>query len=128
MQGPGPDERLTHAAVLAILAESLVDLSDRVAGIETYAATFATAAARNPRVTAALQDLDLVRQTIEDLGRLAAVAAGGEAQPAAQLAGSLRLEALRNRLPGRSAAVLPVPERRSDPGEVDLFVARSPSR
>lgn len=128
MQGPDPDERLSPSAVLAILADALAGLPDQIAAIEAHAATLASAAAQDRRATAALQDLDLIRQTIEDLGRLAAIAAGGEAVPTTRLAGSLRLEALRNRLPGRSPAGFPLSERRSDPGDVDLFAVRSPAR
>jgi hypothetical protein len=128
MQNPPPTEQLSPATVLAILAEALSDIPDRIADIEVHAEALAATAPGDARVRVAIQDLDLIRQTIEDLARLAAAAAGdgdGKGAHSARLAETLRLGALRSRLPGRAAAGAPGPADLGDPGEVDFFATGS---
>ncbi len=127
MQDPRSTEQLSPAAVLAILAEALRDIPDRIAEIEVHAEALAATAPGDARVRVAIQDLDLIRQTIDDLARLAAAAGDGDGQGAhsGRLAETLRLGALRNRLPGRTPAGGPDLEDQGDPGEVDFFAVGS---
>ena len=121
MPGIDPSNRLSAPAVLTILAEALEDLPRRVATIETLAATLAASAPADIGLRRGLQDLDLIRQTIEDLGRLATSAASGDTHSPATLASSLQLEALRNRLTGRTQDERKALEAGADQGRVELF-------
>jgi hypothetical protein len=86
--------------VLGFVAAGLGGLPHRIGRIEALAAPLAKAAPRDGELRVALQDLDHIRQTVEDLARLATQAGTGDSHSAAALASTLRLEALRNLLVG----------------------------
>lgn len=113
--------QITATAVLAVVANVLEDLPRRVAAIEAHAAALAASAPETAGLRVALQDLDLIRQTLEDLGRLAHAAGGGETHDAATLAGCLRLGALRARLTVGPRGDGSLRAAESDMGLVDLF-------
>lgn len=111
----GPD-RISAVEVLGFLAKALGGLPHRIGRIEALAAPLArsTSLADEPRI--ALQDLDHIRQTVEDLARLAAEAGTRESHSTVALASTLRLEALRNLLAGSGQDVMTEPKAETDRG------------
>ena len=88
---PGPDA----AAILRFVSGRLDELAPRIGRVESHAAHMVGAAPRDAEHVAALQDLDLIRQVIEDLARLAGLAAGGGPVGREALGAALKLGALR---------------------------------
>jgi len=97
------EDRIEASSVLCFIATALGDLRHRVEHVEAHAADLVAASPRDAGSLIVLQDLDLLRQTIEDLARLAAVAGENPRSGRKALASALRLAALRDRLTGGQA-------------------------
>ncbi|GEM_PF-6501891 len=106
-----PDDRepAAHPAV-AFLASELAVLPARIATLEIRVGAMAGRAGPEAEAVVALQDLDLIRQTLEDLARLARAARdagpGGTDRDMAEL---LTLGDMRERLLQRGPPVEPGP-------------------
>jgi hypothetical protein len=111
-------------AVLAFLTETLADLASRIAEVEAHAADLVGSAVPEARRMVALQDLDLIRQTIEDAGRVAKAALMPASPGLDGLAATIRLETMRRRLLHGSAEGGQAVDVRgtASAGRVDLFV------
>lgn len=101
--GPIPQAAPDGSAALRFLARELDDLARRAARLEHALGATLDAGTRPSAATMImLQDLDLIRQSLEDLHRLGAALADSPARagnaPVADLAGLLRLTDLRHRL------------------------------
>lgn len=112
---------LSAVEVLSFVASSLGSLPHRIGRIEALAAPLAKAAPRDAELRVALQDLDHIRQTVEDLARLATKAGAGELHSAATLASTLRLEALRNLLVGSEQDEVAGAKAEKGPGRIEFF-------
>lgn len=125
-----PEEDLIEApSVLCFIAATLGELRDRVERVEGHAAGLVAAAPGDAESLIVLQDLDLLRQTIEDLARLAGVAGQGTQTDRQALGGALRLAGLRDRLPG--AQVRPDARDMADDvpcGRIEFFVVEGRTR
>lgn len=107
--------------VLGFVAAGLGGLPHRIGRIEALAAPLAKAAPRDGELRVALQDLDHIRQTVEDLARLATTAGTGDSHSAATLAATLRLEALRNLLVGSGQDEMTGAKADKGPGRIEFF-------
>jgi hypothetical protein len=108
-------------ALFAFLAETLEDAARRIERLEAHAADMIGAAPQRSGLLVALQDIDLVRQIVEDVAGLSAAAARDGAHKRQRLAATLRLEALRNRLLHDAEAGGDAGSRNDSKGKVDLF-------
>lgn len=100
---PAPDRPFP---ALVFLAAELSDLPARVAAIEEVVGDLASRTDLAANAVMALQDLDLIRQTLEDLARLAAFSINptdDDREVREATADVLRLHALRGRLLGVGA-------------------------
>jgi hypothetical protein len=99
MRPASDEDRLPATAVLGFLAETLGDLARRVEAVEAHVAGVVDPGAPPDRVRVmALQDLDLIRQMTEDAARIAEIARRSDGGHRAELARSLLLSVLRDRL------------------------------
>jgi hypothetical protein len=94
--------RNPSAEVLPFLGTELAALAGRVAQVETLVSHLSSGGRPGGSTVIALQDLDLLRQTLDDLARLAVSASGTDSAGAEHLALCLRLETVRNRFLGRT--------------------------
>ncbi len=107
---PETREPAAHIAV-AFLACELAVLPARVATLESRVGAMAGRAGLDAEAVVALQDLDLIRQTLEDLARLAQAAQDSRpGGPDGDLAELLTLRDMRDRLLQRRPPVAPGPE------------------
>jgi hypothetical protein len=86
------------AAVFRFLSETLDGLGPRIERIEAHAAHMVAASPGDRDRMVALQDLDLIRQVIEDLSRLAGLAGMEPPVGRPALHAALKLAALRDAL------------------------------
>lgn len=107
--------------VLNFVAAGLGGLPHRIGRIEALAAPLALAAPRDAELRVALQDLDHIRQTVEDLARLATEAGTGGSHSAVTLAATLRLEALRDLLIGSGQDGAAAPRNGPGSGRIEFF-------
>lgn len=98
MEGSRAEGRPETAAILRFLAETLDDLGPRIERIEAHAAQLVAASPGDRDRMVALQDLDLIRQVIEDLSRLAGLAGDDPRAQRRDLHATLKLAALRDTL------------------------------
>lgn len=117
------DPRVAPPALLGFLADTLADVAARIERIEALAADMLVSRPRDDDRMIAFQDLDAIRQTVEDLARIAAAAGRGDEHEGPHLATELRLGTLRDSLlsgrhPGEGGRA---PESRRAPGIVEFF-------
>jgi len=101
-----PPRRKGRSA-LAFLASELSGLPDRIAHLETRIGEMADRAGPDAGTVIALQDLDLLRQTLDDLARFAEAARSTsccEVHPEEDYSHLLKLRDLRDRLLDRDDA------------------------
>jgi hypothetical protein len=112
---------ISTTEVLSFVARVLGSLPQRIGRIEELAAPLAIAAPRDAALRIALQDLDHIRQTLEDLARLSAAAGRAEARNPVALAATLHLEALRNVFVGSGTTAEAEQNSKPQPGRIQLF-------
>jgi hypothetical protein len=116
-------DRSPHAtqrpAPVRFLAQELSRLPERIAAIEAVVSDLALRAPPDAATRIALQDLDHLRQTVEDLARLS-MAAADDTATTGHLAEELRLHDLKERLLGTLVPSRPATVERNG-GIVDLF-------
>lgn len=112
---------LSAVEVLSFVAEGLGSLPYRIGRIEALAAPLASAAPRDGELRVALQDLDHIRQIVEDLARLATEAGTNEKHSAVSLASTLRLEALRDLFLGSGTDTMSGPRTGKETGRIEFF-------
>jgi hypothetical protein len=93
-----PNEHVAATALFSFLAGTLGDMADRVARLEEHAESMISDSPRRQELLIVLQDFDLIRQTMEDCARLCTAASLQDDGMRRSLAGTMRLEALRDRL------------------------------
>jgi hypothetical protein len=125
MTGASRDTRGEAAAVLGFVAARLGALGPRIERIEAHAAHMVAASPGDRERMMALQDLDLIRQELEDLARLSDAAGRAPAAGGAALGSVLKLAALRDGLAHRTegAAGPPDPGGGSPAAPAEFFTA-----
>lgn len=110
--------------VLGFLGDELAALPDRVAALEEHVSSLAVVSNAGTSTVVALQDLDLLRQTLRDLSRLAARAeATSQDADLGALAAAMSLHDLRSRLLAERDAACPA---KSTPGAYEAFRPATP--
>lgn len=125
MQGAVDHGSVAAHSVFGFLADTLTEMAHRVARLEAHAEDMISGSPRRTELLVVLQDFDLVRQMMEDCASLCLVASGQGERHAQGLIGTLRLEALRERLlndRGAGERHWNIPsDDRSGSGTVDFF-------
>ncbi len=110
--------------VLGFLGDELAALPDRVAALEEHVSSLAEGSNAGTSTVVALQDLDLLRQTLRDLSRLVATAeATTPDADLGALASAMSLHDLRARLLAERDAARPA---NATPGAFEAFRPATP--
>jgi hypothetical protein len=128
MQGTVDHDLVAAGSVFGFLADTLTEMAHRIARLETHAEDMIHGSPRRAELLVVLQDFDLVRQVMEDCASLCLVASGRCEGHGQGLVGTLRLEALRERLLNdRGAGArhrIIASDDRNGSGAVDFFHGR----
>jgi hypothetical protein len=92
------DAGIAPSALFSFVATTLADVARRIERIEAHAADMLATLPRDADRMVVLQDLDAIRQTVEDVARVALAAGPGGRRESASLVTELRLAELRERL------------------------------
>jgi hypothetical protein len=92
------DAGIAPSALFSFVATTLADVARRIERIEAHAADMLATSPRDVDRMIVLQDLDAIRQTVEDVERVALAAGPGGRWESASLVTELRLAELRERL------------------------------
>lgn len=119
-----PDEQVAATALFTFLAGILGEMADRVGRLEEHAESMISGSPRRPELLIVLQDFDLIRQMMEDCARLCTAASLHGDGMRRSIAGTLRLEGLRQKLlddPAAGGGRRNVPENGTG-GGAELFL------